>query len=269
MNKAFIIIAIFAGACTIKAQPNCNAFLWKGDTAQYQACKLLIENQDKYYQFSAEFHHLVDSALLICPYFAYAYREKSAPYIKSGDFITWKKYMDLAVKYDTLGYLSVRASLRYKFFADYAGTIQDIELLEKISKPNIGYTSNGTYHLTIVKALCYKQLEKVNEGINTIENVLTTKNYAVGLYDYLHLGVMYHQVGQYAKAITALNQQLAQYEFAEVQYYLALSYKKMGNTAAYLQAKQACVKLYKADKRISDPYHFMIDQVFEQDIAKL
>lgn len=269
MKISFIIIATSLCFFTVQAQPNCNVYLWEGDTAQYRACKLLTEDQSNYYQFSREFHQLVDSAIVICPHFAYAYREKAAPYVKSGNFIEWKKYIDLAVKYDSLGYLPVRASLRYKFFADYIGTIQDIELLENISTSDIGYTSNGTYHLTIVKALCYKQLNRIDEGVSIIENLLSRKNYSAGLYDYLHLGVMYHQLGHYEKAIAALSKQLDQYELAEVYYYLALSYKSLGHTESYLQAKQVAVRLYNENQRMFDQYHYMIDQIFEQDISKL
>lgn len=269
MKILLIKIAVLCCVCPIQAQPNCNVFLWEGDTAQYKACQLLTENQQQYYQFSKEFHHLVDSAISICPHFAYAYREKAAPYVKTGNFTEWKKYIDLAVKYDSLGYLPVRASLRYKFFADYTGTIRDIEHLEKISKSDIGYSSNGTYHLTIVKALCYKQSGNIQEGIRTIETFMAKENYAPGLYDYLHLGVMYYQVGNFEKAIDVLNKQLSLNEFAEVPYYLALCYAKTGNTSAYLQASQSSARLYKENKRMFDDYHFMIDQVYEQDILKL
>ena len=269
MKILLIKIAVLCCVCPIQAQPNCNVFLWEGDTAQYKACQLLTENQHQYYQFSKEFHHLVDSAISICPHFAYAYREKAAPYVKTGNFTEWKKYIDLAVKYDSLGYLPVRASLRYKFFADYTGTIRDIEHLEKISKSDIGYSSNGTYHLTIVKALCYKQSGNIQEGIRTIETFMAKENYAPGLYDYLHLGVMYYQVGNFEKAIDVLNKQLSLNDFAEVPYYLALCYAKTGNTSACLQASQSSARLYKENKRMFDDYHFMIDQVDEQDILKL
>lgn len=57
------------------------------------------------------------------------------------------------------------------------------------------------------------------------------------MYDHFHLGVMYYQSGQYEKAIVNLNKQLTQYDLAEVQYYLALTYKKIGNTQAYLRSQ--------------------------------
>ena len=43
----------------------------------------------------------------------------------------------------------------------------------------------------------------------------------------------------------------------------------MGNTQAYLQAKQSAAKMYKENKRMFDQYHFMIDQIFEQQIHKI
>lgn len=253
----------------VMAQPNCNFYLWKGDTLQYEACKLLTENQNKHYQFSKEFHHLLDSAIKLCPYFAYAYREKAAPYVKSGNFILWKKYIDLAVKYDSAAYLPVRASLRYKFFGDYEGTIQDIELFEKMNKDPLAYTSNGTYHLTIVKALCYKQLNAPEQSINLIESLLKNKNHSIGYYDQFHLGVMYLQKQQYDKAIEILNKQVGTYDFAEARYYLAICYKETGKTAAYEQAKALALKLYEEQNKLFDQYHYMIDQIDLKEINLL
>lgn len=269
MKPSNILIIFLLCSITAKAQPNCNVYLWNGDTAQYKACKLLTENQNKYYQFSIEFHQLVDSAIQICPYFAYAYREKAAPYVKSGNFILWKKYIDLAVKYDSVGYLPVRASLRYKFFGDYIGAINDIELLEKLNKSDIGSTSNGTYHLTVVKALCYKQLNNLDEGIRIMENLFNNKNYSIGYFDQFHLGVMYYKNKQYEKAIEILNKQLIEYDFAEARYYLSLSHKMAGNSAEYELSKLFALKLCDEQKKMFDQYHFMIDQITKQEIINI
>lgn len=269
MRLINIFILLFLHFSTAKSQPNCNVFLLNGDSAQYLACKLLTENQHKYYQFSKDFHHLVDSAIKICPYFAYAYREKAAPYVKSGNFIVWKKYIDLAVKYDTLSYLPVRASLRYKFFGDYEGAIKDIEQLQKLSKSDIGSTSNGTYHLSMVKALCHKQLNNLDEGIQIAETLLNNKNYTAGVYDRFHLGVMYYQNKQYTKSIDMLNKQLAKYDFAEARYFLSLSYKMIGKSEEYFRSKQFALKLYNEQKRMFDEYHYMIDQISKQEITNV
>jgi len=260
--KLFSIASIILWASMfLEAQPNCKVFLWKGDTAQYQACKLLEENIGKYNQFSKEFHALVDSAIEICPRFAYAYREKAAPFVKSGQFIEWKKYIDLAVKYDTLGYLPVRASLRYKFFADYTGTLEDIGLLEQKVKGNIGYSSNGTYHLLVVKALCLKQSGDQAKGIQVLEAWVNNKVYTPGLYDYLHLGVMYLEAGDYKKAEHYLLLQNNKYDYAETYYYLSLLTGKINQMDKMKSYKERATNLFLKNQKLNDPYNNLIDQI--------
>lgn len=260
---SFIILSVFG-----YTQPNCNAYLWKGDTLQYKACKYYFEN-NRYYQFSREFHKVVDSTLAICPYFAYAYREKSASYVKSGNFIEWKKYMDLAVKYDTISYLPVRASLKYKFFADYKGTIKDIEILESHTN-NIGYTSNGTYHLQTVKALCYYKLNEFEKAISTMQKYMKSSYYHPMIYDNLHMGMFYLKINDYNSALKYLLAAKKIYDFAEVEYYLAYTYKALHCKKKYLLSKKNALKLYNNKTyRMYDPYNFMIGQISKNDILKL
>lgn len=261
MKTIQLTFIFFFAITSLCAQPNCKAFLWQGDTAQYLACKLLEENIEKYYQFSKEFHGLLDSALEICPRFAYAYREKAAPYIKSGHFLEWKKYMDLAVKYDTLGYLPVRASLRYKFFADYKGTLEDIALLEQKVKGNIGYSSNGTYHLLVVKALCLKLSGQLTPGIQVLESWINSKEYTAGLYEFLHLGVMYLEAGDYSKAEHYLILQNKKYEYAETYYYLAVLSKKQNQPDKMKSYLAKASELFLKNIKLNDPYNYLVDQI--------
>ncbi len=267
--KIFYLILVFSLINQLSfSQPNCNAFLWQGDTAQFTACKLLEDNLNKHYQFSREFHEWVDSAITICPRFAYAYREKAAPYVKSGNFLEWKKYIDLAVKYDSLGYLPVRASLRYKFFADYKGAIEDIELLEKIYSGDIGSSSNGTYHLKVVKALCYKKSGNLPKAIQILEAYINEENYSSGPYDLLHLGVMYLEAEDYKNAEKYLDLQNVKYEFADTYYYLALLYKKTGDNDHFSLCKNKAHDLYSINQRMNDTYNHLIDQIYHQQILK-
>lgn len=268
MRLLLFCLFIFCSA-KMSAQPNCNVYLRNGDTAQYKACQYLESNINKYYQFSRNFHFVIDSALLICPRFAYAYREKSAPFVKSGNFIEWKKYIDLAVKYDSLIYLPVRASLRYKFYADYEGAIADIELLEKLSSKLVEYTSNGTYHLEVVRALCYKQIGNYDKALSILEKHLLTNKTTPGLYDYLHLAVLYLQAGRYREAEEFLLLQNKAYEYADTYFYLAKCYKAMNKTSEFLESKNKSSQLYKSGQKLTDPYNELIDQVYLSDIENL
>ncbi len=250
----------------LQGQPNCNAFLYAGDSLQYKACKVIEDIDKKYYQFSREYQQAMDEALQICPYFAYAYREKSTAYVKSGDFLTWKKLIDKAVSYAPLQYLGIRASLRYKFFADYAGAIEDIQQLDSLASYDIGSSNNGDYHLNVLKALCHKQLNKKQTAIATLEGQLAKSSHMIGAYDYLHLGVLYLETHQYLKAADTFIKQEKVNNLAENQYYLALVYKQQGERDKINHHLQEAKRLFLTGYRMRDPYNTMLDAIFLENI---
>lgn len=263
-----LVILCFLTSSMVYCQPNCNVYLWSGDTSQYNACKLVEGIDDKYYQFSRAYQELMDEALEICPYFAYAYREKAATYIKSGNFLTWKKLIDLAVKYDPVEYLGERASLRSKFFADYAGAIKDIDRLEHLMSSDIGYSHDGTYHLDMVKALCYKAMGNRNKAIEIMELHISDPDYYAGLYDYLHLGVLYLVEGKYEKAEIALHNQIANNDLAENHYYLSLVYDALGKQKERLIHLHKSKTLFQKGAKMIDGYNELFDQIYLKEIEQ-
>ncbi len=263
--KVFTILLLFP--IYTLAQPNCNVFLWNKDTLQYQACQYVEAHNQDYYQFHWKQMAVWDTAIAICPYFAYPYREKAAPYIKAGNFVEWKKNMDKAVEYAPHDYLHVRASLRYKFFADYKGTLADIAILEELMNgKDIGYTSNGTYHLNILKGLCLKAMGKNQEAIKVIESQLSDQNHHTGLYAQLHLGVIYLEEKMYDRAIHALALQMQQNDLAENRYYMALAYRAIGKEEKANNSIVAALELYKKGTRMTDPYNVLFDQIYMEQI---
>lgn len=249
------------------AQPNCNVFLWNGDTAQYRACEFVELHKNDYYQFDWRQMALWEEAITICPYFAYPHCEKAAPYIKAGNFVEWKKNIDKAVQYAPLDYLSRRASNRYKFFADYQGTLDDLVLLEELMRgEDIGPTSNGMYHLNIVKGLCLKALGNNQAAIEAMETQMKHEDHFVGLYDHLHLGVLYLEEGMLDKALTTFAAQTVRNDIAENRYYMALAYKKMDQIEAYEKNIVQAVELYKNRRRMNDPYNELFDQIYWSDL---
>lgn len=248
------------------SQPNCNYFLVKGDTAQYKACKSVEGLSNRYYQFQKEFHDILDSAIKIAPNFAYAYREKSVAYLKSGDFLTWKLLIDKAVALEPLTHLGARGWCRYQFFRDYQGAITDIEKLDSMTTYNIGYSVNGDYHLNIAKALCYSALNQKQKAIDVFNAQLSTENYSPNLYDYYQLGVTYYQLNDYDKALKAFERQSQINELAENAYYKCLIYKQQNNIAAYKTYKELALKLYQSKKYLFDTYTHHLNKVFYETI---
>jgi len=259
-----LIISLFF-LIKMNAQPNCEAYKYYGDTLKYKACKKAEEIKG-HYQFSRKFQQKLDEAIVIDSTFAYAYREKSVAYLKSGDFITWKILIDKAVKFDPKDNLGYRGWCRYQFFRDYKGAIKDIEKLDNLVDYDIGMSVNGDYHLNIAKAICYKAIGQKEKAIKIIENQLISKDYYVGLFDYFHLGVWYLEDGQFKKAIKTFDKQLIENDLAEVHYYLALSYKKLKDISNYKKQLEIAKTMYNEEKILFDGYTHHFDKIYLKDI---
>lgn len=250
-----------------KSQPNCNAFLYYGDSLRYKACKV-AEKREGYYQFSKEYQAALDEAIAIDPVFAYAYEAKSTAYLKSGDFVSWIQLMDKAVALNPKEHLSYRGWCRYQFFKDYEGAIRDIERLDSLSKYDIGHSVNAHYHLHVARALCYKALGQKEKAIDIIEKQLAQSDYDPGLFDYIHLGVLYLEIENYAKAETSLLKQQEINDLAENRYYLGLLYKITNQKAkAQKELEKAKVK-YQKESWLFDPYTEPMDKIYMEDIDK-
>lgn len=266
-QKIIVLFLLIINLLSISYSQNCNVFLSEGDSCKYKAC-IYLENAPRVYQFSRQYQLNYDGAINICPDYDYAYKNKSTPYLKSGDFLTWKKLMDKAVALNPTEHLSYRGWCRFQFFNDYEGAIKDIELLDDLVAYDIGYSQNGTYHLNVAKALCYKRLGQVDKALQVVKEQMNQVNYSVGLFDYLHLGVMHMELGNYDEAVKAFNAQSAENELAENQYYLAqVAVKKSDMEQAKIHLLKA-KELYISNRFMFDPYAHQVDKVYLLEIEE-
>lgn len=263
--KKLLVVGAYFFLIQTNAQRNCNVYKWDGDECRYQACKYL-EEAPQYFQLRREFHEIHDEAIEICPEYSDAYRAKSVAYLKTGDFVSWKKYMDKAVELKPLEHLGYRGWCRFQFLRDYKGAIADLELLEKMSPEDIGYSQNGMYHLSIAKALCYKMTGNSKKAIEIIESQLNKTAYSVGLYDQYHLGILYLESGDAEKALTYFQQQSIEYDCAENAYYIAQAYKSIGKRQEYQENLEKAIEFYKKSRTMSDPYTHQVDRVYFKTI---
>ena len=261
-----LLFIIFILPHTLYAQPNCKAYLYAGDTAKYKAC-ILVKNIDSlHYQFSRAFHEKYDEALKIAPNFDYAYREKSTAYLKSGDFITWKKLIDKAVELDWRLNLGYRGWCRYQFFRDYQGAIKDIELLDSLVKYDIGVGQNGDYHLNFAKGICYSAIGQKQKAIEIFNQQLNAPNYEPGLYDYFQLGVTYFELKDYSNAMICFEKQANINQLADNEYFKGKTYKILKNIIEYEKSKELALKLFKENKKLFDPYTHHFNKVYYDSI---
>ncbi len=264
MKKLSIVIFVFIPINLLLAQPNCNYFKYTGQMERYKAC-LAAEKISEHYQFSKEFQSILDSAITIDPTWAYPYRAKSTAYLKSGDFVTWKKLIDKAVQYDTLANLYYRGRCRFNFFRDYKGAIKDFKALKRYinnQNENEQLLVHDDTHVDTFLALCFHSLGETEKAIKIMRSRLADPSYSSGLFDHLHLGTMYLEQGEYTKAIEQFKRQESINDLAENRFYIAIAYKFMQDQKSYLSNLKTAKRFLQQGKRIHDNYVENIDKIY-------
>ncbi len=261
--KYFLSLFVLVIYTNLQAQVNCNAI-------EEEDCKKACEiyNKDSASQGSRESQESLDRAIALCPNFSDAYLEKSVPYLKRGDFITWKTLIDKAVELDPKRHLGYRGWCKYQFLRDYKGAIADIEALEKLYPTEYsGYSANGDYELHIAKAICYSALGQKEKAISIFEKQLAKKDHNVGFYDYYQLGVTYFEQGKYDKALENFEKQSKYSDFAENIYYKS-KVAKIRNKD-YLDLKMLALKSYDDGKTMRDHYTHHFNKIYRTQIEAL
>jgi len=261
-QKYYLSLIFLAVYSQISAQVNCSIYP-EGNCRK--ACE--ISNQAGEAQGFALSQMAFDTAIEICPNYDDALAEKSVPYLKRGDFVTWKKLIDKAVEINPKDHLDYRGWCKFQFLRDYNGAIQDFDLLEKYRPGNIGFSKNGDYNLYVVKAVCYSALNQKDRAIRLLENLYKTKDYHFGLYDYYQLGVIYYGTGKYDKALENFEKQSKVYDFAENIYFRS-KVSKIRNKD-YLDLKRLALKSYDDGKTMKDVYTHHFNKVYRKQIAEL
>ncbi|MDO9512541.1 MAG: hypothetical protein Q7J34_12330 [Bacteroidales bacterium] len=266
MKKMLVsLLMVFSTYSGIGQGINCETC--KDDSLYYRAC-LLYTEACEFPQGSDSSQILLDKAIEICPYFSSAYYVRAIPFLKRGEFITWKVLIDKAVQYNPQLYLGYRGGARFMFLRDFLGAIRDIEKADSICAYDIGFIYNGDYHLQIIRALIYRGLGDNKKAIEIIEKQLKQPDYLPGPFDYLHLGVLYLEFHNYQSAIDCLKKQI---EFndslAEAYYYLALTYQAMRMGELFSENITKAKDYYLKRKRLPGDGSYMdyVDKVYLSD----
>ncbi|UFH30373.1 hypothetical protein LNP04_10300 [Chryseobacterium sp. C-71] len=262
-QKYYLSLLILVVYSNLQSQVNCNVM--QSDDCK-KACELY--NYWGEYQGFRESQEGFDKAIALCSNFSNAYMEKAVPYLKNGDFVTWRVLIDKAVELDPKMHLGYRGWCKYQFLRDYKGAIADIEALEKIYPTGyLGYSANGDYELHVAKAICYSALGQKEKAISIIENQLAKKEHNVGLFDYYQLGVTYFELSKYDKALENFEKQSKQYDFAENIYFKS-KVAKIRNKD-YLDLKKMALKSYDEGKSMKDGYTHHFNKVYRAEIEEL
>lgn len=267
MKRYIFFLVFILYQTTVSGQLNCE--LLKDDSECYKACQLY--NQEAMHQQGsyASQKHLSD-AIELCPTLSNAYFEKSVAFLKRGKFMEWKELMDKAVELEPEQHLSYRAWCQFSFLHNYEETIKDLNRLSEIKgTPFIGVGQSGDYDLRMILALSYKFTDRREKAIEIIEKAMADEDYYVGLYDYLHLGVLYLEKNQLQKAVDSFEKQIEENELAEGFFYLGKTLLKLENRADAKTNLEKAHQFYKDGRKMHSYYYEFPDQIYEQDIVEL
>lgn len=258
MTKLLLLSLLFLPVNVI-SQVNCGALFEKGLPC-YEACVMVYEQEGgvkNMPQGSYASINGLDSAIAICPGFADLYYMRAIPYLKRGEFITWKKIIDKAVENDSILYLGYRGGARFMFLRDYEGAIKDIEDLKQMGNWDIGTIYNGEYHLEVIRALSYRGIGDTLKAVSILQKHIDSYT-IIGNYDYFHLGVMLYQLKKYDEAEKAFKRQIAiRNYYADTYYYLALVNEEQGNFPEYYSNLKRAFGFYKEGKCVRGLDSFM------------
>jgi tetratricopeptide (TPR) repeat protein len=120
-----------------------------------------------------------DTVIALCPDIAEAYREKAIPHIKYANLAIAMPLEDKAVELSPGEWLDYRAFLKVIFTKDYEGALVDFENAEK-QKP-LGGLMDHTY--SFYKGLSYLGLGEYSKAIDALDqDIKTQSNYSKDAY---------------------------------------------------------------------------------------
>jgi hypothetical protein len=271
MTRLLLLLVALASSFPLRAQRvNCN--LYQVGSPCRQACDLYESPpRQQSGQGTAASQAYFDQILALCPSFAPAWREKAVPYLKRGDFSTWKRLIDEAVRLQPAQYVGYRGWCRFQFLRDYAGARADLTRLMGLTNGQPGSSQDGELDLRLVLALCRRELGD-RAGALALMNTYLPELEAtqrVGLYDYLHRGVTRLQSGDYAGARADLLHELKQVSrLAETHYYLGQVYQQQHQPQLARQQWLRADSLFRLGYHRQDVYSESPDRVYLADIAR-
>lgn len=270
MKRRYLFLYFCLVGFSAKGQQNCDTYT---DSICSLACRL-YNLAGTFPQGSRSSQEYFDSTIRLCPGMAAAWREIGVPYLKRGDFVTWRKYIDKAVALQPDRFLDIRGWCRFKFLRDYEGALEDLKRFDSLTHFSSKHTGDGTYSLNVVMALCERELGNYSKASlyfsKGIDSIFYTKGKDfIGLFDFLHRAVLKLRQQDYTGALSDLDKQekLCR-NYVETSYYKGIAYRSVGKHRQAKQQFEKAARLYKEGFHLTDVYCEMLDTVYPSDVEE-
>lgn len=256
---SFLLLIVYTNTI---AQVNCNAV--EGENCK-KACELYNWASDL--QSFAESQEGFDKTTELSSDFSHVYMEKAVPYLKNGDFVTWKILIDKAVTLDPGMHPGYRGWTKFQFLRGYRSAIQDLEGLNIYEPGDLGRSQNGDYSTDLVRAMSYSASGQKEKAAGIIERLLAARGYAKGMFDHYQLGITYLELERYDKALENFEKQSKGYGFAENTYFKS-KVSKIRNKD-YLDLNMLALQTYDEGKTLKAVCTHQFNKVYTQQVEVL
>lgn len=270
MNWVLLIVILFASN-QMHAQAN-KSTLSIRDSLKLRVYVDSINHSDL---FSVRRQSYLDSALMIKPWSAFWWQQKSMPLDKQNKYELAKPYLDSAVKYNRSKYLDYRGFVNCIFRKNYSEAISDF----KAAQNEFGYRHVMDHSYDFWLGLSYLQLNKFDSSIMCLDKAIKTERESrsdslAHFMNWFYLGIAWYEKENNTKAIYCFDKCLEQYEhFSDAKYYKAYCLtrlnKKTEARTLILEADADFKKGYtiNEDNVIYETYPYQINQRFYLDNA--
>lgn len=254
-NPYFIVVCLLLFSNGASAQGDCSTFA--ENSKEREACAY-GRKAIQFKQGSRQSQLLFDSAIAANPDYAWAYYEKSVPYLKRGLLNKGMQLLNKAVSLDALSYLPYRASwfFQHKSYAHCSADLERYYAMEGAFPQN---TPGGGMDMRIILGITYAHQGSNQRAIEIVKETIDAYPSADywGPYDYHTLGVLYLRNEEYDQAkVAMLNSIKRNAQFADSYYYLALTAEQQGDLETAKYYINEAILRYQGEKNGYTGYPF-------------
>jgi len=203
---------------------------------------------------------------------AEAYRELSIPYLKRGIPHLWKKWIDNAVKYDSVAWQPYRGYNYLWFYRDYKNAIADFNASDTLTP----YLDQPQGHsVDFWRGIAYLGLKDYENSIAYWNKHIQKETKEAGedwveLEAFLYRGIAYYESGNFENAKGNFDKIITYFKTsADANYYLAKIALEQNKNDVALQHINKCREDFENGFFNQRPYVETLRQIYLDDIKEL
>lgn len=200
-------------------------------------------------------------------------RELGVPYLKRGMASESYAYYSAAAKADPEEWLGYKAYCWLYFYRDYKTVLEDVEQYDSITPDYVDYPQSTS--VNYMRGISHLRLGNLEDAINFLSMHLEKEiadmgvNYVEPVY-YLHLGIAYHQAGQFEKAEEIFNKGITHNKnIAELHFYKAQNLFSMGQHLPASNSLGLAQEWFSKSGQLTRAYVEEFYAIYQEDLSRL